>query len=216
MTESVEHLLTRYLAYNPTSGAIIRKRTSKPSYLEEVRDKYFRVECAGQKLDNMRVAWFLHYGEYLPPYVIYPLDGDRSNTKLTNMARIAPGHKRCSKCGEEKPVDRFSNKSGRPGQLQSHCKTCNNKIPSAKRHKKQLKHQYNITPEAYEGLLAAQGGVCAICKKPPKPTRRLAVDHCHNSEVVRGLLCSNCNLGIGYLQDDPKNLARAIAYLTSV
>jgi hypothetical protein len=44
----------------------------------------------------------------------------------------------------------------------------------------------------YEALLAAQGGVCALCGKPPK-TRRLSVDHDHKTGTVRGLLCFRCN-----------------------
>jgi hypothetical protein len=49
-----------------------------------------------------------------------------------------------------------------------------------------------ITPEEYDERLAKQGGVCAICLKPPKKLR-LAVDHDHVSGLVRGLLCHRCN-----------------------
>lgn len=56
-----------------------------------------------------------------------------------------------------------------------------------------LKHDFGLTPEQYETMLARQGGVCAICGFPPK-TRRLAVDHDHGeSKRVRGLLCFRCN-----------------------
>lgn len=78
-----------------------------------------------------------------------------------------------------------------------------------------------MTKEQYEELLAKQDGVCAICRKPE--TRRysagsstvkaLAVDHHHQTELVRGLLCHNCNLGIGHLGDDPALLIRAAMYL---
>lgn len=44
----------------------------------------------------------------------------------------------------------------------------------------------------YDKMLAAQGGKCAICKRPPK-SRRLAVDHDHKTGKVRGLLCFRCN-----------------------
>lgn len=50
----------------------------------------------------------------------------------------------------------------------------------------------DMTAERYDELLAAQGGVCAICRKPPTG-RRLAVDHCHRTRRVRGILCYRCN-----------------------
>jgi hypothetical protein len=87
--------------------------------------------------------------------------------------------------------------------------------------------QYGIEWEQYERMLAAQGGVCAICGKPPKGGRtssgRLHVDHDHAccpgmkscGKCIRGLLCSNCNRGIGCLQDDPAILTAALRYVTS-
>jgi len=67
----------------------------------------------------------------------------------------------------------------------------------------QLKIKYNLTPEKYQAIHDAQGGVCAICLEPesfltPKGNiRPLAVDHDHNTGKVRGLLCDRCNLGLG-------------------
>ena len=67
-------------------------------------------------------------------------------------------------------------------------------------------------------MLEAQGGVCAICKQPETHKRNgkvkaLAVDHCHKSEVIRGLLCCDCNTGIGKLREDVNALSNAIEYL---
>jgi hypothetical protein len=65
-------------------------------------------------------------------------------------------------------------------------------------------------------MLADQDGKCAICWcKSQGERRRFAVDHCHNSGKVRGLLCDNCNKGIGNLKHSPEILARAITYLTA-
>ncbi len=79
---------------------------------------------------------------------------------------------------------------------------------------------HGISLDDYERLLAAQGGVCAICgrEEPRHSTSgarryRLAVDHRHGTTEVRGLLCSMCNHAIGYLDDSPELLRRAIAYL---
>ena len=56
-----------------------------------------------------------------------------------------------------------------------------------------LAQVFNITPEEYDRILEFQGGVCAICGRPPKPGKRLAVDHDHRTQFVRGLLCFLCN-----------------------
>jgi hypothetical protein len=71
--------------------------------------------------------------------------------------------------------------------------------------------KFDITLEEYDRLLDAQGGVCAICGRPPKG-KRLAVDHDHTSGLVRGLLDS-CNQAIGYLHDDLMWLENAAEYL---
>jgi hypothetical protein len=77
------------------------------------------------------------------------------------------------------------------------------------------KRQFGITLQRYEEILAAQGGMCGICLNPPKPDRRLDVDHCHATKRVRGLLCHQCNVGIGHLRDSPELLHRATEYILS-
>ena len=81
--------------------------------------------------------------------------------------------------------------------------------------RRHLKHLYGITPEEYEILFQQQNGVCAICGQPPKKFR-LAVDHDHESGIVRGLLCRSCNRGIGIFRDDPYLLQLAVAYLLKI
>lgn len=72
--------------------------------------------------------------------------------------------------------------------------------------------RFGLTIEAYDLLFKSQGGKCAICRKPPGRLR-LAVDHDHSTNSVRGLLCSNCNRGIGHLQDDPEIVTAAAVYI---
>lgn len=72
---------------------------------------------------------------------------------------------------------------------------------------------YGITLQEYETLLEAQGGVCAICGKECVTFENLAVDHDHATGAVRGLLCNNCNHGIGKFKDDPALLKAAADYV---
>ncbi|MBA3652914.1 MAG: endonuclease VII domain-containing protein [Actinobacteria bacterium] len=77
-----------------------------------------------------------------------------------------------------------------------------------------LLRKYGITQARYDELLAKQGGVCAICDRPPSDKISLHVDHSHGDGAIRGLLCFRCNNALGDLGDDPATLKRAIAYLT--
>src|SRR3989304_573545 len=67
--------------------------------------------------------------------------------------------------------------------------------------------KYGLSVDGYNAILKAQGGACAICKKPPKK-RRLNVDHNHKTGRIRGLLCFRCNYGLGWFQDDGERLVR--------
>ena len=69
-----------------------------------------------------------------------------------------------------------------------------------------------LTEDEYVAMLEAQGGVCAICKGKPRRSR-LAVDHIHGTDEVRGLLCNLCNPALGLFKDDPDRLKAAIEYL---
>jgi hypothetical protein len=77
-----------------------------------------------------------------------------------------------------------------------------------------LKRKYGITIEQFTELLWQQGGRCACCTVLLVGTqRRLAVDHCHRTGMVRGILCHPCNLGLGQFSDQPNLLAAAKSYL---
>ena len=68
-----------------------------------------------------------------------------------------------------------------------------------------------ITPE--EVLTLEQEVNCAICGKEFSSTRDQHVDHCHETNAVRGVLCSGCNTGLGGFRDNPENLRKAALYL---
>lgn len=74
-----------------------------------------------------------------------------------------------------------------------------------------LQNRYGITLQQYTTLLEKQGGLCAICGK--EDLIRLCVDHDHKTGIVRGLLCGNCNQGLGKFKDSLELLIQAIDYL---
>lgn len=98
----------------------------------------------------------------------------------------------------------------------------------AAQRRRQLKRLFGITVDQYAEMLAAQGGLCAICRQPETvPNRRspderfhrdgcsLSVDHDHATGAIRGLLCSGCNGGLGRFKDSVASLRLAAEYLES-
>ena len=125
---------------------------------------------------------------------------------------------RCPQCGLEKPPEDFpANRAAKSGR-HTYCKPCHNARTKAYKQRTHggeknylLRLRYGVSREEIDRLLTEQQGFCAICRAAePKH-----VDHCHDSSEVRGLLCLNCNQGIGRFEDDVSTLRRAIAYLSS-
>lgn len=77
----------------------------------------------------------------------------------------------------------------------------------------QLRRNYGIDLEQYNAMFQEQRGLCSICHRPPVASKKLVVDHCHATGHVRALLCSQCNVAIGMMSDDPERLYAAAAYL---
>lgn len=87
-----------------------------------------------------------------------------------------------------------------------------------KRKNYEYKRKFGITFSEYEVMLRQQNYVCAICKKEESFELRgtkhsLAIDHCHKTGKIRGLLCRNCNQGLGLFHDNVEFLSQAIYYL---
>lgn len=76
-----------------------------------------------------------------------------------------------------------------------------------------LRRTYGITEEQYALILKHQGGVCAICKKPPKEDKNLQVDHDHKTGLLRGLLCWSCNHRFIGRERDPARFDAGAEYL---
>jgi hypothetical protein len=84
---------------------------------------------------------------------------------------------------------------------------------------KEIEKKYGLKKSDYEAILQEQEGTCFICLRSPyeiRPRRHLAVDHCHETGRIRGLLCYSCNHKLlGYLIKDDKGMARRLLkYLT--
>ena len=126
-------------------------------------------------------------------------------------AEVAAGEAICAKCQQMKPLQDYpkgrTNRCGNPRY--KYCKPCHR----AYAQHNNLKRNYGLSTEEYEKMIQFQGGVCAVCQRPPKPGRRLAVDHCHKTGLIRGGLCWLCNRLLGVFRDDPAKLRAAIAYL---
>jgi len=153
--------------------------------------------------------------------------GVRSECKICVLGHeprkpIIEGTKICKTCNIEKETEEFGNILVKNKLYkQASCKTCKNKQRTEKRkldadkeklrkRKQRLMAKYGLTIENYEVMYGNQEGKCFICNKPES---LLHVDHCHTSGNVRGLLCSNCNVGLGNFKDNVENLLKAVEYL---
>ena len=133
----------------------------------------------------------------------------------------------CAKCGETKPRDAFYDLRHTAAPRRP-CKACilrDKRVRYAAQdgdrvsHAQVLREKYDLTPAEYDRMLAAQDGLCAICRKPETvrgrsgAPRRLAVDHDHRTGVVRKLLCHRCNLVTWAMEENPALLDTVRAYL---
>lgn len=87
------------------------------------------------------------------------------------------------------------------------------KARSATTHARHILVTYGITADEYQRMHRFQGGRCALCRRATGATRRLAVDHCHATGRVRGLLCKRCNTILGHARDDVDFFWRCSEYL---
>lgn len=149
--------------------------------------------------------------------------------------------KKCTKCKLEKELALFAKSTRHKNGCSSWCKTCkaigavksaqkkkahystyksnwlkDNDCPALQRRYKNyhLNRKYGISIDQYEVMIVAQMGKCAICDKLQIEDKiDFAVDHCHKTGQIRGLLCCSCNRGIGFLKDSVRIVNNAAAYL---
>jgi len=126
----------------------------------------------------------------------------------------------CKECLVIKPLSEFYNQKDNTRtrkNVSGTCKQCiNAKYNPQTARQKCLKYRYNITEEDYKNLFEKQNGKCAICGSKDigkRDANHLAVDHCHETGKIRGLLCAHCNKALGGMKDDPDLLKKAADYL---
>ena len=140
----------------------------------------------------------------------------------------------CTQCNEEKMLSDFYIEKRAVDEHRSECKVCTRarsitwleqnkdkrnaylrqyrKIKPDLEKNRQLKHRFGITLEDYNEMKKQQDNKCCICKLPFDDVIA-HLDHCHTTKQVRGILCSNCNHGLGQFKDSVNNLSEAINYL---
>lgn len=132
----------------------------------------------------------------------------------------------CVRCKADKPNKEYyvlNRGSVRGRRFTGYCKKCRNhekgrsKNHSESRRKYMIKRDFNLDYSDYLDIHKIQNSCCAICGIAEKnlvgKAKRLAVDHCHSTDKVRGLLCQKCNVGIGNLQDNSELLRKAADYI---
>ncbi len=114
--------------------------------------------------------------------------------------------KKCSGCKKIKELNEFHKHKGRKGGVTDYCKNCRNSRIISKR--------YNLTELELKALFEKHESKCVICGVHKQNVNKgLAVDHCHKTGKIRGILCGNCNNGIGRFKDSIELLIKATEYL---
>jgi hypothetical protein len=76
-----------------------------------------------------------------------------------------------------------------------------------------IRNKYGISPAEWSAMFDQQGRACAICRTIESGTKNWHTDHCHDTGIVRGILCGHCNSGLGFFKDRVVNLSSGITYL---
>jgi len=197
------------LDYNPATGEFVWKISPAKNVKSGTRaggysksNSYRYIRLFGEEVTESRLAWFYMTGEW-PKRRVRFKNGNLDDCRFENLTLF-------NGIGGE-----FDHKTseGRKAYLRAY----RSKTPLIQK-SRALRDSFNLSLDQYSEMLKAQNGVCAICNQPETHMRNgklkaLAVDHDHKSGAIRGLLCSDCNTGIGKLKDDHKVLQSAIQYL---
>lgn len=132
--------------------------------------------------------------------------------------------KRCGKCKTEKALEEFPPRESAVDGRRNECRACNRARASAWYQKNRargifnakrytLKRRYGMTQQDWDDMLISQQGRCALCDSQMLRKKEPHIDHDHETNRVRGMLCFTCNTGLGALGDNAAGLRRALAYV---
>lgn len=198
--------LRQVLDFDPATGLfrwrIGRRGCSIGRPAGTVENKYRIIRIDGVDYQAARLAWLWVNEEW--PRVIRFQNNDPSDLRIVNLRNgyyVRTKHN-------------WKTKEGKSAAAKEYYQRTWHKV-----REKRIKDSFGLEPEEYRKMHDKQKGLCAICGQPETTTRNgkprwLAVDHCHASNKVRGLLCGSCNPMIGYAKDSVDLLRKAIAYLT--
>lgn len=111
----------------------------------------------------------------------------------------------CAHCKEEKPIAKYMLDSRYKDGYRSTCRPCR----TVQSRDSQIRTRYGFERDEYEAFLESHNFECDVCGSK----KNLGVDHDHESGIVRGLLCSNCNTALGLVKDSNERLEALIDYL---
>lgn len=114
-------------------------------------------------------------------------------------------HRECATCFQVLPLENFYKNKTKSLLCEASCKDCEKE--------RKLLTRYNMSYKTKELMYFQQKNSCKICMQLFE-MNKLCIDHCHKTGVVRGLLCSNCNVAIGMIRDDPKICLNMFEYLS--
>ena len=124
---------------------------------------------------------------------------------------------KCTRCKKKKSLHLFRRDERYKSGFHSWCLNCRRKNQREIRKKPldymtTIKRKYGLLEQQYIKIISEQHEKCAICGNLPNG-KRLGIDHNHKTGEVRGLLCDDCNYGLGRFKDDPLLLKKAILYI---
>lgn len=138
-------------------------------------------------------------------------------THKTHRGLVLGEEKYCGFCDKWKLLTEFRPDERYMGGVKHYCLACESRHRKA-RYLTQgiygnVRINYNLGREEYDALMAAADGKCNICGGSNPDGRRLHVEHCHATGIVRGIVCTRCNTGIARFLDSPELLRKAAEYL---
>ena len=112
---------------------------------------------------------------------------------------------KCRHCKLDLPLHNFHIDRKQANGFYNVCRSCRSKY----------RRLIDISQKEYQEILASQNNQCAICGKDATEFKTsLNVDHDYKTKKIRGLLCTNCNMGLGHFKDSLSNLHRALMYIS--